>query len=61
MNRLLKKFAQEEDVEYVDVNRVLSKDSQLIDDYTSDGTHLTAKGYQVWAQEVLPIIQKYDL
>ncbi len=61
LNRLLKKFAQEASVEYVDINRVLSKDGRLIDEYTSDGIHLTAKGYRVWAQEVSAIIQKYDL
>lgn len=61
LNRMLKKFAQEESVEYIDVNRVLSKDGQLANEYTSDGIHLTAKGYQVWAQEISIVMQKYDL
>ena len=61
LNRLLKQFAQEEGVEYVDINQALSKDGQLIEEYTVDGTHLTAKGYQAWAKVVEPIMQKYDL
>ena len=61
LNRLLKQFAEDESIEYIDVNRSLSKNSQLIEEFTSDGVHLNAKGYQAWAQEVLPVVREYDL
>ena len=48
LDGLLKDYASKNGIEYVDLNSVLSDGTQMIDDYSYDGTHLNAKGYMIW-------------
>jgi len=51
INENLKKLAKEEGVELIDLySKFLDSDNKLIAKYTYDGLHLTAEGYQHWAE-----------
>ncbi len=61
LNSLLIKLALEKNLLFVNVNNVLSDGKILIDDYTTDGVHLNAKGYKLWGSELEKLILKLDL
>ena len=61
LNSLLIKLALEKNLLFVNVNNVLSDGKILIDDYTTDGVHLNAKGYKLWGAELEKLILKLDL
>lgn len=48
LNNLLKIFCSENDIKYLDINSVLTKNGLLQEQYTSDGLHLNEKGYEQW-------------
>jgi lysophospholipase L1-like esterase len=60
LNEMLKQFAQENQVDFLDLNEVLSEKKQLKSKYTYDGIHLTAAGYKLWREAISPIIKKYQ-
>ncbi|OQA53706.1 MAG: GDSL-like Lipase/Acylhydrolase [Candidatus Omnitrophica bacterium ADurb.Bin292] len=60
LNEMLKQFAQEKQVDFLDLNEVLSEKKQLKSKYTYDGIHLTAAGYKLWREAISPIIKKYQ-
>lgn len=58
-NRLLKIFAQEKKITLLDIGpKMLSPDGILNKDIASDFCHPTEKGYQIWADELRPFIEK---
>ena len=57
LNELLEVYCKENNIIYIDLNKKLSKNDTLIEEYTYDGSHLTAKGYFVWRE----MIQEYVL
>ena len=61
LNRLLKQYAENNSLDYIDLNMVLSEHKKLKKEFTYDGTHLTGKGYEVWGREVLKTLNKYGL
>jgi lysophospholipase L1-like esterase len=48
LNNLLKNFCLENDIKYLDINSVLTKNGFLQEQYTPDGLHLNKKGYEKW-------------
>lgn len=53
VNRLLESSAETYGYRYIDIAKVLSDENgDLKDEYTSDGIHLTADGYFMWAAEL---------
>ena len=58
---LLADYARRNDVDYVNLNAVMSKDNLLKEELTTDGVHLTAKGYAIWRDELEKILRKYGL
>lgn len=48
INELLKLNAQANGFTYIDINRFLAPNGYLPDNFTIDGTHLTAEGYNAW-------------
>jgi lysophospholipase L1-like esterase len=56
LNKALQALAQQHGYEYVDLNRVLAPHGVLLDEYTWDGVHLNAAGYEVWAAEIKPLL-----
>ena len=57
LNVKLQKYAKEEHLVFIDLNNKLSsKRLGLLPRYTSDGIHLTADGYVVWSQMIMPYL-----
>lgn len=43
--------------EYLDVNAVIAPDGRMLPEMTTDGVHLSAKGYVTWAKVIAPIVR----
>lgn len=52
LNFLLKKYCTENNIIFIDLNKNLSSEKVLKSEYTYDGVHLNASGYQVWKSEI---------
>jgi len=52
INLLLQQYCNDNNIVYIDLNKGLAKDKKLIDKYTIDGSHLNARGYEVWKNEI---------
>lgn len=61
LNGLLKAFADEQHLDFLDINKHIAPNNQLRDECTFDGIHLTAAGYEPWRTELEPILKKYGL
>lgn len=59
LNELIKKYAHENQMDYVDYYTPMKDQGLgLKDEYTTDGVHLTNKGYQVMKPLVLDVIKR---
>jgi lysophospholipase L1-like esterase len=59
VNARIARFADGVRVRYVDVNdKLAAPDGTLFEGMTMDSLHLTIKGYQVWADALLPIFKE---
>lgn len=57
LNAKLKQYAgAKNNVEYVDVNKVLSRYKTLRDLLTNDGIHPNRRGYQMWYEAIYPYV-----
>jgi alpha-glucosidase len=54
-------FAEQEEIDYIDLNSFLAINSNLKNEFTTDGVHLTRQAYKPWAECVLEILQKYSI
>lgn len=61
LNEKLKAFCAEKNIEFIDLNSLLSDSMQLKAEYTTDGVHLTKSAYHIWAREVIRVLQKYQI
>ncbi|WP_148216697.1 GDSL-type esterase/lipase family protein [Arcobacter nitrofigilis] len=52
INIRLEKYCNDNNLTYIDLNRVLSRDEVLLNIYTTDGLHLNMKAYVDWASEL---------
>ncbi|MGE5480299.1 MAG: GDSL-type esterase/lipase family protein [Chloroflexota bacterium] len=53
LNAALRRYADEEGVDIIDPNMKLTGTGGLLrDECTTDGVHLTAKGYELWAGQI---------
>jgi lysophospholipase L1-like esterase len=60
LNRAYLKLAKEEQVPIVDFRADMRNgDGFLKDEFNRDGIHLTAEGYRVWRDALLPIVQRH--
>ena len=59
-NVQIKKFAEKYEYEFVDLySRLLNlEDGEIYDEYTTDGGHLTQKGYEVLTNSIKPVLKK---
>jgi lysophospholipase L1-like esterase len=56
INRRIAALADGRSIRYIDINnRLAEKDGRVIGGMTVDGLHLSAGGYQVWADALKPI------
>lgn len=58
LNDNLKQLSSELDIPYVDLNTGLSKNGDLIRNYSNDGLHLNGSGYAVWVEAISAYIPK---
>lgn len=58
LNELLQQYCIENKIAFIDLNKKLSKDELLIQDYTHDGLHLKANAYAIWRDEIMRYIIK---
>jgi lysophospholipase L1-like esterase len=56
LNKLLKKYAQTNNVLFIDLNKSLSRNRALCSKYSFDGKHLLGKGYAQWKEVLVPNI-----
>lgn len=58
-NGRLAKLGDDSSVFYLDIYKAfLDSEGRFLEGASQDGTHLTAKGYQVWADAMRPTLQK---
>lgn len=58
-NKLIAKYDGYWNIKYLDLNPKLTKpDGNLLDGVMFDGTHPTAKGYNIWADSLVPELQE---
>jgi lysophospholipase L1-like esterase len=53
LNRKLKNLAEERKILFLDLNRRLAPQGQLLRVYTYDGLHLNTTGYMAWRDELI--------
>ncbi|EPR9647768.1 GDSL-type esterase/lipase family protein [Klebsiella pneumoniae] len=58
LNSILKNFSVQSGTPFLDLNSKLSERGVLINEYTIDGTHLTAKGYEIWRSILVDFLNK---
>lgn len=60
-NRHLRQFCPSLNAQFLDLWPALaSDDGGLRDEFTTDGVHLTAKGYEAWLAELRPALERLD-
>lgn len=61
LNNSLQQLCAEKKIDFVDVNAMLSSESVLKPEFTTDGVHLTAAAYGAWRDLLIPILKKHGL
>ena len=56
LNREIERLAKKYDAKCVDLWDVLTKKGELLPEYTTDGVHLTAPAYTLWADRLKPLL-----
>lgn len=52
LNSLLLEYADLNKIVFIDLNKVLSSNKKLSNEYSFDGLHLNGKGYMIWAKTI---------
>ncbi len=61
LNMLLRDYAIKNNIEYIDLNNLMSRGNYLRSEITYDGVHLNAAGYKIWGREVEKILKKLGI
>ncbi len=61
LNKMLAKYSKNNNIEYLNLNRKMSKSNFLKSNLTYDGIHLNGNGFKYWGREVNKILRKYSL
>ena len=61
LDSMLAEYARFKGIEFVNLNAVMSKDHLLLEELTTDGVHLNAKGYALWRDELEKILKKHGV
>lgn len=56
LNMRLIELAERKGIKFIDLNSVLAKNGTLASEFTSDGIHLNAAGYRIWARHIKPYV-----
>lgn len=61
LDSLLSEYAQKYSIEFINLNPLLTQNGLLKDELTTDGVHLNAAGYALWAPEIENILVRHHL
>jgi lysophospholipase L1-like esterase len=62
LNKMLVAYCDENKIVYINMNQVIADNTNVLkNEYTSDGIHLTALGYDVWATKINIILRKNNI
>jgi lysophospholipase L1-like esterase len=61
LNMLLKEYAANNNIRFLDLNKLLSTGELLQDEMTGDGVHLTAPAYHIWKDALEIVLREYGL
>lgn len=61
LNSLLKEYARQNKIIFVNLNKLMSSHGFLRSSLTWDGAHLKASGYKIWAHEIDKVLTKLGL
>ncbi|MBU1114874.1 MAG: GDSL family lipase [Bacteroidetes bacterium] len=61
LNALLSKYASENNIEFINLNRKMSTSNFLKQELTIDGIHLNGEGFKLWGREVDKVLRKFSL
>ncbi|MDF1551340.1 MAG: GDSL-type esterase/lipase family protein, partial [Bacteroidales bacterium] len=61
LNEELKQLCEKEQIDFLDINSVLSKNEALIMKYSTDGTHLNKSGYEKWGKLLASYLNKHKI
>lgn len=61
LNKLLADFSKQNNIEYINLNKKMSRSFFLKSPLTYDGIHLNGKGFKIWGREVDKVLRKYSL
>lgn len=61
LDSMLANYARLKGIEFLNLNAVMSEDHLLLEELTTDGVHLTAKGYALWRDELEKILKRHGV
>ncbi|HET55938.1 MAG TPA: hypothetical protein ENN33_12090 [Ignavibacteria bacterium] len=61
LNMMLRDYAIKNNIEYIDLNSIMSRGNYLRSEITYDGVHLNAAGYKIWGREVEKVLKKIGI
>ncbi len=61
LNKLLSDYSKKNNIEYINLNKKMSRSYFLKSPLTYDGIHLNGKGFKIWGREVDKVLRKYSL
>lgn len=61
LNTMLKNYARENGLEFIDLNSLMSRGNFLRPELTYDGAHLNASGYKIWGREIEKVLKKLGI
>lgn len=61
LNALLRSYAEENSLDYLDLDAYFSENGHIKTEYTTDGVHLNSAAYDIWEPEVLAILERYGI
>jgi lysophospholipase L1-like esterase len=61
LNKKIKAFCEQNNVEYIDLNAFLSRNGELIMDLSTDGCHLKPQAYIPWGEAIKKVLAKLNI
>lgn len=61
LNTMLKDYADKNNIEFIDLNKLMTRNHFLRSELTIDGIHLNAAGYKIWGREVEETLKKLGI
>ena len=56
LNYLLKDYCTGKNIAFIDLNQFMTDANGLIPEYSTDGTHLSERGYDLWSEKLKQVI-----